>query len=271
MRSSPPIRNASPRRCARFGGFVAKYMGDGVLAYFGYPQAHEHDAERAVRAGLAVVEAVPTLQTAAGAPLHVRVGIATGIVVVGDLLGSGEAQERGVVGDTPNLAARLQVIAAARQRRHRRGHAQTAGRPVRTCRSRPAETQGRRGNNAGIRGAEGKLSGEPLRGVAPRRSSGARRAGGGVRTLASALGQGEGGRGPGRAHLGRGGHRQIQADGRISGTTAGRTAHAAALFLLAPAHRQRALPDHRPHRAGSQLCARGRCKDEARQARSGAL
>ena len=108
----------------RDGGFVAKYMGDGVLAYFGYPQAHEHDAERAVRAGLAIVEAAPKLETAAGAPLHVRVGIATGIVVVGDLLGSGEAQERGVVGDTPNLAARLQGYRRARQRRHRRGHAQ---------------------------------------------------------------------------------------------------------------------------------------------------
>ena len=93
------------------GGFVAKYMGDGVLAYFGYPLAHEHDAERAVRAGLAIVEAAPKLETAAGSPLHVRVGIATGIVVVGDLLGSGEAQERGVVGDTPNLAARLQGVA----------------------------------------------------------------------------------------------------------------------------------------------------------------
>jgi class 3 adenylate cyclase len=93
------------------GGFVAKYMGDGVLAYFGYPQAHEHDAERAVRAGLSIVEAAPKLETSAGAPVHVRVGIATGIVVVGDLLGSGTAQERGVVGDTPNLAARLQGIA----------------------------------------------------------------------------------------------------------------------------------------------------------------
>jgi class 3 adenylate cyclase len=96
----------------RGGGFVAKYMGDGVLAYFGYPQSHEHDAERAVRAGLAIVEAAPKLETAAGAPLRVRVGIATGIVVVGDLLGSGESQERGVVGDTPNLAARLQSSAA---------------------------------------------------------------------------------------------------------------------------------------------------------------
>jgi Adenylate and Guanylate cyclase catalytic domain/AAA ATPase domain len=95
----------------RSGGFVAKYMGDGVLAYFGYPLAHEHDAELAVRAGLAIVDAAPKLETAAGAPLHVRVGIGTGIVVVGDLLGSGESQERGVVGDTPNLAARLQGIA----------------------------------------------------------------------------------------------------------------------------------------------------------------
>ena len=95
----------------RNGGFVAKYMGDGVLAYFGYPQAHEHDAERAVRAGLALVEAVPTLATAAGSPLHVRVGIATGLVVVGDLIGAGAAQEQAVVGETPNLAARLQALA----------------------------------------------------------------------------------------------------------------------------------------------------------------
>jgi class 3 adenylate cyclase len=95
----------------RNGGFVAKYMGDGVLAYFGYPQAHEHDAERAVRAGLGLVEAVPKLKTDVAVRLQVRVGIATGLVVVGDLIGSGEAQERGIVGETPNLAARLQGIA----------------------------------------------------------------------------------------------------------------------------------------------------------------
>jgi class 3 adenylate cyclase len=93
------------------GGFVAKYMGDGVLAYFGYPLAHEHDAERAVRAGLALVEAPPQLTTAAGVPLQVRVGIATGLVVVGDLIGAGAAQEQAVVGETPNLAARLQALA----------------------------------------------------------------------------------------------------------------------------------------------------------------
>ena len=95
---------------ARFEGFVAKYMGDGVLIYFGYPQAHEDDAERAVRSGLALVEAVPKLATA-GSPLQLRIGIATGLVVVGDLVGSGEAQERGVLGETPNLAARLQATA----------------------------------------------------------------------------------------------------------------------------------------------------------------
>ena len=89
---------------ARFDGFVAKYMGDGVLIYFGYPQAHEDDAERAVRAGLALIETVG--MSGAQQPLQVRIGVATGLVVVGDLVGSGEAQERGVVGETPNLAAR---------------------------------------------------------------------------------------------------------------------------------------------------------------------
>jgi Adenylate and Guanylate cyclase catalytic domain/AAA ATPase domain len=86
-------------------------MGDGVLAYFGYPQAHEHDAERAVQAGLALVEAVPKLKTTAAAPLQVRAGIATGLVVVGELIGAGAAQEQAVVGETPNLAARLQALA----------------------------------------------------------------------------------------------------------------------------------------------------------------
>jgi class 3 adenylate cyclase/predicted ATPase len=93
----------------RFGGFVARYMGDGVLVSFGYPEAHEDDAERAVRAGLELIAAVIALKTPAS--LQTRVGIATGLVVVGDLIGSGEAQERGIVGETPNLAAHLQEIA----------------------------------------------------------------------------------------------------------------------------------------------------------------
>jgi class 3 adenylate cyclase/predicted ATPase len=94
----------------RFGGFVAQYLGDGVLVYFGYPEAHEDDAERAVRAGLELIAAVIALKTQAS--LQTRVGIATGLVVVGELMtGAGEAHERGIVGETPNLAARLQGIA----------------------------------------------------------------------------------------------------------------------------------------------------------------
>jgi class 3 adenylate cyclase/predicted ATPase len=93
----------------RFDGFVARYMGDGALVHFGYPRAHEDDAERAVKAGLELITAVAALKLRA--PLQTRVGIATGLVVVGELIGSGEAQERSIVGATPNLAARLQGIA----------------------------------------------------------------------------------------------------------------------------------------------------------------
>ena len=93
----------------RFGGFVAKYMGDGVLVYFGYPHAHEDDAEQAVRAGLELVVAITALKSSV--PIQTRIGIATGLVVVGDLIGSGSAQEQAIVGETPNLAARLQGVA----------------------------------------------------------------------------------------------------------------------------------------------------------------
>ena len=102
-------QNSVAATVGRFGGFVAKYMGDGVLVYFGYPQAHEDDAERAVRAGLELVTAIGDLKTHAA--LRTRVGIATGLVVVGDLIGSGASQEQAVVGETPNLAARLQALA----------------------------------------------------------------------------------------------------------------------------------------------------------------
>jgi class 3 adenylate cyclase len=95
---------------AGFDGFLAKYMGDGVLVYFGYPRAHENDAERAVRAGLGVIDAVGRLDVKS-VKLEARVGIATGLVVVGDLIGAGSAQEQSVVGETPNLAARLQTLA----------------------------------------------------------------------------------------------------------------------------------------------------------------
>jgi class 3 adenylate cyclase/predicted ATPase len=105
---------AAYQKCAsetvrRFDGFIAKFMGDGVLVYFGYPEAHEDDPERAVRAALELIAAIGNLQT--HAPLQTRIGIATGLVVVGDLIGSGAAQEQAIVGKTPNLAARLQAIA----------------------------------------------------------------------------------------------------------------------------------------------------------------
>jgi class 3 adenylate cyclase/tetratricopeptide (TPR) repeat protein len=96
---------------ARYDGFVAKFMGDGVLAYFGFPRAHEDDAERAVRAGLDLTDAVANLPTPNAEILRTRIGVATGIVVVGDLVGHGSAQEQAVIGDTPNLAARLQTRA----------------------------------------------------------------------------------------------------------------------------------------------------------------
>ena len=95
---------------AEAGGFVARYMGDGILIYFGYPQANEHDAERAVRAGLGAIDAIRSLDVSS-VKLQARVGIATGMVVVGDLIGQGSAQEQSVVGETPNLAARLQALA----------------------------------------------------------------------------------------------------------------------------------------------------------------
>jgi len=102
-------QNTVTGEIARIDGHVAKLMGDGVLAYFGWPRAHEDDADRAVRAGLALAEAVGRLHTPAGEPLAARVGIATGLVVVGDLVGEGAAREEAVVGQTPNLAPRLQA------------------------------------------------------------------------------------------------------------------------------------------------------------------
>ena len=101
---------AVAEKVGRLDGFVAKYMGDGVLVYFGYPRAHEDDAERAVRAGLSVVDGVGRLDVKS-IKLQARVGIATGMVVVGDLIGEGSAREQSVVGETPNLAARLQAVA----------------------------------------------------------------------------------------------------------------------------------------------------------------
>ncbi len=112
-------QDACKEAIERYAGYVARYMGDGALVYFGYPQAHEDDAERAIHAGLSVVDAVDELNQTfgdkLGIELGVRVGIATGSVVVGDLIGEGASQESAVVGETPNLAARLQGLASTNQ------------------------------------------------------------------------------------------------------------------------------------------------------------
>ncbi|HEX9525072.1 MAG TPA: BTAD domain-containing putative transcriptional regulator, partial [Reyranella sp.] len=97
---------------ARFDGFVAQYLGDGVLVYFGYPAAHEHDTEQAVRAGLAILDAVGTLKVASDMTVQARVGIATGLVVVGEPLGTGDTRQHVAIGETPDLAARLQAAAS---------------------------------------------------------------------------------------------------------------------------------------------------------------
>jgi class 3 adenylate cyclase/predicted ATPase len=104
-------QNTVAGEIARFEGHVAKFMGDGVLAYFGWPRAHEDEAERAVRAGLAATEVVGRLTAPTNQALAARIGVATGLVVVGDLMGEGAAQEEAVIGETPNLAARLQAVA----------------------------------------------------------------------------------------------------------------------------------------------------------------
>ena len=95
----------------RYGGFVAKFMGDGVLAYFGFPRAFEDAAERAVRAAIGILSEVGAIEMPDGTRVQARIGIATGLVVVGEIIGTGTAQERTIVGETPNLAARLQALA----------------------------------------------------------------------------------------------------------------------------------------------------------------
>lgn len=104
-------RAACARVIASYDGIIARFVGDGILAYFGYPSAHEDDAERAVRAGLDIIAAIGPLETRAIQRVEVRVAIASGLVVVGDLISEGTSEERALVGDTPNLAARLQSLA----------------------------------------------------------------------------------------------------------------------------------------------------------------
>ena len=234
-------QNAVSGVVARYDGFVAKFMGDGVLAYFGYPRAHEDDAERAVRAGLEIAAAVTSLETRGTERLAVRIGIATGLVVVGDLVGEGSAQEQAVVGETPNLAARLQALARTRADRPRRRHPPPDRRPVPAARPRPADGQGLRRAGRGLRGRGRRRDGEPLRGGAPRAHR-PRRPGGGERPVARPPARGLGRRRPDRLALGRGRHRQVAARRSARRRGRERAAHAAALSMLALSPRQRPAP-----------------------------
>ena len=173
----------------RFGGFVAKYMGDGVLIYFGYPQAHEDDAERAVRAGLELVAAVSDLKTHAA--LQTRVGIATGLVVVGDLIGSGASQEQAIVGETPNLAARLQGVAEPNSVVIAESTRKLVGNLFELEDLGAQDLKGIAGPVQSLGGAATIFSREPLRGASRKRTDRTRRARRRTRTAAAALVEGE--------------------------------------------------------------------------------
>ena len=216
----------------RFDGFVAQYLGDGVLVYFGYPQAHEDDAERAVRAGLELIAAIIALKTLVS--LQARVGIASGLVVVGDLLGA--RGERGIVGETPNLAARLQGIAEPNMAVIAEGTRKLIGNlfeledlgarelkgiagPVRTWAALRASS---------VEGRFEALHGGDLTPLVGREEE--------IEVLLRRWSMAKDRRRPGGIALRRARDRQITPDGGASGRPCHRAAHALALFLLAAAH-----------------------------------
>ena len=125
-------QDATAGAIGRYGGFVAKFMGDGVLAYFGFPSAFEDAAERGVRAAIGILAEVGGIELPDGTRVQARIGIATGLVVVGEIIGTGTAQERTIVGETPNLAARLQALAGPDTILISEIDAKFAGRAVRT-------------------------------------------------------------------------------------------------------------------------------------------
>jgi class 3 adenylate cyclase len=191
---------------AGFDGFVAKYMGDGVLVYFGYPQAHEDDAERAVRAGLGIIGAVGRLDVKS-AQLQARVGIATGLVVVGDLIGEGSAQEQSVVGETPNLAARLQALAAPDAVVIAAGTRRLVGDLFEYRDLGAVEVKGLAGPIPALAGAASEHRREQVRGIARIGADPSGRPRRGNRPAVAALGARQSRRWPGRAGLGRTRHR----------------------------------------------------------------
>ena len=219
----------------RFGGFVAKYMGDGVLVYFGYPQAHEDDPERAVRAALELVEAVSALKAAVS--LQTRVGIATGLVVVGDLIGSGESQERGIVGDTPNVAARLQGIAEPNTVVIAESTRKLLGNLFDVEDLGPQDLKGIGGAVRAWAVLRPASVESRFRGLTREWIDRACRPGRGTQSSAATLDEGEDRRRPSSALVGRGRHWQVAAHGGAAGSHRQRAAHTLTLFLLTSTHR----------------------------------
>ena len=217
-------------------------MGDGVLVYFGYPQAHEDDAERAVRAGLELIAAVSALK--APVSLQTRVGIATGLVVVGDLIGSGEAQERGIVGETPNLAARLQGIAEPNTVVIADGTRRLLGNLFELDDLGVKRPQGHRRAGAGLDGTAREFGGKPLRGAARDQtypfSGPGRRIGAAGSPVAAGGRRGR----PSGVAVGRTGDRQVATGRGARGTTSNGAVYAAAVLLLTVAHRQHSVSLH---------------------------
>ena len=245
-------QNTVTGEISRLEGFTAKLMGDGVLAYFGWPRTHEDEAERAVRAGLAVVAAVGRLPMAAGEPLAARVGIATGLVVVGDLVGEGAAQEQAVVGDTPNLAARLQaaaepgmvVIAEATRR--------LLGDLFEMRELGAQSLKGIQEKRVRLRSARRAGVGEPVRRAPVRRRGADRRPRPGTRPAARALAAGDGRRRSGGAAHRRSRNRQVAHQRGPGRGGRRRAALPAALPMLALSRGFHALsrgPTARPCRA----------------------
>ena len=234
---------------ARYDGFVAKFMGDGVLAYFGFPRAHEEDAERAVRAGLDIAAVVAKLETRANENLKVRIGIATGIVVVGDLVGQGTAQEQAVVGETPNLAARLQALAEPGSVVIAESTRRLLGGDVRVEAARTSDAQGLRRAGSRLDGLARGRERQPFRGVAVAGDDALRRARARGGAAPGPLARRERGRRPGRAHLGRGGHRQVARSRGAQRADRQRAACEGALPVLAAPRQRRLLSDHEPNLA----------------------
>jgi class 3 adenylate cyclase len=249
----------------RFGGFVAKYMGDGVLVYFGYPEAHEDDAERAVRAGLELIAAVTALK--APASLRTRVGIATGIVVVGDLIGLGEAQERGIVGETPNLAARLQALAEPNSVVIAEATRKLLGNLFELEDIGPHNLKGVEGPTrawTALRPASVESRFEALHASGVTELVGREEE---LELLLRRWSQSRERRGSSGAAVRRGRDRKIAAHCSTPAKRRRRAEHTAALFLFSAAHQQRALSDYRPDGASCRTNAWRRSTNETRQAR----